>query len=105
MNEIKLIRGDTETIRISFKNGAESSYEENSQFTFTARNAYTAEIMLSKVIEFPQLDFNLTHDETKKLSEGNHVYDIEFRKKDNSVVKTLVKGTLVVEGDVTYDTN
>lgn len=107
MPEIKLIRGDTETISISFlkndKGYRPKDLKAGDIFTFTIRDRFTAEIAVQKKCIYPSLEIDLKHEETKKLRCEDYSFDLEYRKEDASVVKTLVIGILHVLKDVTYD--
>lgn len=109
MNEINLIRGDTETIKVRFfKGGSEyrpNDLEDGDILTFTMRDVIKEKIALVKRISIPEMTFNLTHEETKQLIDSRYDFDIEYRKEDKSVVKTLVIGKVIVRKDVTYNEN
>ncbi len=109
MNEINLIRGDTESIKVQFVKG-ESEHRPNDLkngdvLTFTMRDVVRENAVLVKKITIPEMIFNLTHDDTKRLIDKRYDFDIEYRTEDKSVVKTLVIGKAIVRKDVTYDEN
>lgn len=107
MPEIKLIRGDTESIKISFvKDGEEYIPKDlvaGDIFTFTVRNRFTEEVILIKKCIYPDLEIDLKHEDTKVLDPTAYRFDLEYRKEDTSIVKTLMIGILKVTKDVTYD--
>lgn len=107
MNEINLIRGDTEAIELRFvKDGAEyvpSGIDDGDIFTFTIRDMITEKPILVKKAIMPNKRIELVHEETKGLEAKKYNYDIEYRKPDKSIVKTLVIGKINIIKDVTYD--
>lgn len=107
MNEINLIRGDTETINIKFIKGKDEfipkDVVDGDILTFTIRDIVTERPILVKSRTLPDKTFKLSHEETKSLEAKKYNYDIEYRKPDKSVVKTLVIGDVNVRKDVTYD--
>lgn len=107
MNEINLIRGDTESIEVKFIKDEEEfapiDLADGDLLTFTIREVVTEKPVLVKRVEIPLKSFELLHEETKKLEAKRYNYDIEYRKPDNSVVKTLVIGNVNLIKDVTYN--
>lgn len=107
MNEINLIRGDTETINIKFIKGKDefipNGLKDGDILTFTIRDIVTENPILIKKAIIPAKSFKLSHEETKGLEAKKYNYDIEYRKPDKSIVKTLVIGDVNVRKDVTYD--
>ena len=107
MNEINLIRGDTETIKVNFFKGNEeftpNDVVDGDILTFTIRDIVTENPILVKSRTLPDRTFKLSHEETKSLEAKKYNYDIEYRKPDKRVVKTLVIGDVNVRKDVTYD--
>lgn len=105
-NSLVLIRGDTEKIKIRFlENGIAYTpkfIEESDIFTFTVRDKQTGKIVLQKSISYPEEIININHEDTASLNFKSYEYDIEYRKPDYSVVKTLVVGSLVIAKEVTY---
>lgn len=104
---MKLIRGDTEIINISFyrddKKIEPEDIADGDIFTFTMRDQYTDDLRLTKSCIFPKTKIMLTHEDTKNLNDKKYKFDIEYRKPDKSVVKTLIIGVVDVEKDITYD--
>lgn len=107
MNEINLIRGDTETIKVNFYKGNEeftpNSLKDGDILTFTIRDIVTENPILIKRTIIPAKSFKLSHEETKGLEAKKYNYDIEYRKPDKSIVKTLVIGNVNVRKDITYN--
>lgn len=107
MNEINLIRGDTETIKVNFYKGNEeftpNGLKDGDILTFTIRDIVTENPILIKKTIIPAKSFKLSHEETKGLEAKKYNYDIEYRKPDKSIVKTLVIGTANVRKDITYN--
>lgn len=107
MPEIELIRGDTETIEINFKKDdmdyKPNDLENGDIFTFTIRDRFTNEVEVKKRCIYPELKIELLHEETKRLRCETYNFDLEYRKADASIVKTLIIGLCHVKKDVTYD--
>ena len=107
MNEINLIRGDTETIKVNFYKGNEeftpNSLKDGDILTFTIRDIVTENPILIKRTIIPAKSFKLSHEETKGLEAKKYNYDIEYRKPDKSIVKTLVIGNVNVRKYITYN--
>lgn len=107
MNEISLIRGDTETIKVNFYKGNEeftpNGLKDGDILTFTIRDIVTENPILIKKAIIPAKSFKLSHEETKGLEAKKYNYDIEYRKPDKSIVKTLVIGNVNVRKDITYN--
>lgn len=107
MNEINLIRGDTETIKVNFYKGNEeftpNGLKDGDILTFTIRDIVTENPILIKKATIPAKSFKLSHEETKELEAKKYNYDIEYRKPDKSIVKTLVIGNVNVRKDITYN--
>lgn len=104
--DLTLIRGDTEQIKVMLtKNGEPykpNDVKDGDLLTLTIRKYVE---LLKKQIELPNNIFELKHEDTKNLPAGELEYDIEYRKPDNSIVKTLVKGKVKIIKDVTYDSH
>lgn len=107
MNEITLIRGDTETIKVGFFKDGESykptDVEDGDILTFTMRDTVKEKAVLVKKVILPDTTFKLTHEDTRWLEPGRYSFDLEYRKPDKSVVKTLLIGKVSVRRDVTYN--
>lgn len=107
MNDIKLVRGDTEDILLRFiKDGAEFVPPEFSMgdiFTLTVRDDYSKDVVLVREILYPEVRISILHNDTIRLPFGRYHYDIEYSKPDKSVVKTIVVGHLFLLREVTYD--
>lgn len=106
MAEIYHVRGDTETIRLQFlTNGEETPpkiFAAGDLFTLTLRNVVTGNVVLQKQIAWPESDFMLSHEDTADLNFATYDYDIEYRKPDLSIVKTIVVGKYTIGKEVTY---
>ena len=106
MSDIYLTRGDTENIKIRFlKNKREFTPNDISDgdiFTLTIRGTYNKRQILKKQIIYPEDTFKILHADTKDLEIGRYAYDIEFRKPDDSIVKTLIVGVFELGDEQTY---
>ena len=116
MNDINLIREDTESIQLRFKrDGVEAvpnGFAEGDIFILTLRNRRD-EVTLTKTITYPEQTFYLSSNDTAKLIPSIHRYDIEYNKPNPDydgtneqylITKTLVIGDVNVYQDVTRRT-
>lgn len=106
MTDICMPRGDTEKIQIRFSKDNKpfipTDIADGDIFTLTIRGTYSRRIVIQKVINYPETMFNLLHKDTNNLDLGKYSYDIEYRKPDDSVVKTLVRGVFELSDEETY---
>lgn len=106
---ISMIRGDTETIKISCKDaqGVDIPFEDGDVLYFTVKSfVRTEEKEMQKVItEFSEgiAYINISPDDTKSMSFRSYVYDIQLNRA-NGTVKTIVpKSEFTIKGEVTYE--
>ena len=106
---ISMIRGDTETIKISCKDdqGVGVPLEDGDTLYFTVKSSVnTEEIEMQKVItEFPDgvAYINISPDDTKFMKFRSYYYDIQLTRA-NGTVKTIIPPSIfIVKGDVTYE--
>ena len=106
MGKIYLHRGDTEQIKIAFYKGwgeyTPTDLENGDIFTLTLRDKKTKDVILQKQAIYPNTLFNIEHNDTKDLELKRYNYDIEYRKPDYSIVKTLILDDFEIGLDVTY---
>lgn len=108
-NNIKMIRGDSETISISFvgKDGKPMSFSEEDIMYFTVkRSVNTKRIAIQKIIrDFPngELRIDIEPSDTSDLAYGDYVYDIQFNKHDGTVKTIIPPSAFVIGGEVTYE--
>lgn len=102
----ELIRGDTEKIKVSFVKDDETytppDLADGDLFTLTIRSTYKKTKLLEKRIEYPELTFEIQAEDTEHMICGEYQFDIEYRKPDDSIVKTLVVSPVKLVEDVTY---
>ena len=107
MNDIKLVRGDTENITLRFKRDGEDyvpqEFSVGDIFTLTVRDDYSKDVVLLRQVSYPERTLTVSHDDTIRLPFGRYLYDIEYAKPDKSIVKTIVMGHLYLLQEVTYD--
>ena len=106
MAKIYVRRGDTEEIKVTFYKGWEKytpeDLKEGDLFSFTVRDKFNKEVVIEKKVAYPNTTFKINHEDTKDLITKTYEYDVEYRKPDNSVVKTLIYGDFIIGLDVTY---
>ena len=113
MNDINLIREDTESIQLRFKrDGVEAvpnGFAEGDIFILTLRNNRD-EVTLTKTITYPEQTFYLSSNDTAKLINSPYKYDIEYNKPNPNydgtneqylITKTFIIGYVNVSQDVT----
>mgnify|MGYP000872505127 FL=1 len=106
---ISMIRGDTETIKVSCKDaqGVGVPLEDGDTLYFTVKQSVTTERKeMQKVItEFPDgiAYINISHDDTKSMSFRSYYYDIQLTRADGTVKTIIPPSKFTVEGEVTYD--
>lgn len=102
----KIYRGDTHAISVNFEVNTTKSYVYDGDYiTFTVRDRVTKQVIFTdrQVITKGSVYFILKEEVTKRLRIKTYIYDLEYRKKDNSIVTTYIKGIMEVLEDVTYD--
>jgi hypothetical protein len=106
---ISMIRGDTETIKVSCKNnkGESIPFEYGDILYFTVKESVNTERKeIQKVItEFSEgiAYINITPDDTKSMGFRNHYYDIQLTRADGTVKTIIPPSIFTVKGEVTYD--
>ena len=99
---ISMIRGDTETIKISCKDAQEVGVplEDGDILYFTVKQSVTTEKKeMQKVItEFPEgiAYINITPDDTKSMGFRNYYYDIQLTI-ENWTLKTIITPRTVTD--------
>ena len=106
---ISMIRGDTETIKISCKNaqGVDVPLEDGDTLYFTVKSSVSTEKKeMQKVItEFPDgIGYiNISPDDTKFMSFRSYYYDIQLTRADGTVKTIIPPSIFIVKGEVTYE--
>ena len=106
---ISMIRGDTETIKVSCKDaqGVDVPLEDGDTLYFTVKYSVdTEEKKLQKVItEFPDgiAYINISPDDTKSMNFRNYYYDIQLTRVDGTVKTIIPPSIFTVKGEVTYE--
>lgn len=105
MKRMELVRGDTEKIKITYWKGWDkyepNFIEDGDIYTLTFRDKRKNEVVLSKSITYPENEFTIEHEDTKDLEIKDYKFDIEVRRPDTSMVKTLVVGQVFIQADIT----
>lgn len=86
-NEIKLIRGDTLRLKVDIKNDGEEYVPDNRDVIRFAmkRSIDDADPLILKTIPNDTLILALDPQDTKELSFGKYVYDVEITMADGTV--------------------
>lgn len=106
---ISMIRGDTETIKISCKDvqGVDVPLEDGDTLYFTVKFSVgiEKEEMQKVITEFPDgiAYINILPDDTKFMSFRNYYYDIQLTRADGTVKTIIPPSIFTVKGEVTYD--
>ncbi len=106
---ISMIRGDTETIKVSCKNdkGIGVPFECGDILYFTVKQFVDTERKeMQKVItEFSEgiAYINITPDDTKSMGFGNHYYDIQLNRANGTVKTIIPPSRFTINAEVTYE--
>lgn len=106
---IAMIRGDTETIKVSCKDaqGVDVPLEDGDTLYFTVKTSVNKEEKeMQKVItEFPDgiAYINILPDDTKSMSFRSYVYDIQLNRADGTVKTIVPESKFTIKGEVTYE--
>ncbi len=108
---IELTRGDTQNFKFQRQTvNNEVINIKADEVTFTVKkNYYDSKIVLQKKLSEGNITFDddfyyhfkITHNDTKELSYGKYVFDIEIRYDEE--VKTPLKGLFFIKEEVTFD--
>ena len=100
-----LVRGDTKDIRVVFTsdglNVTPNGMLPDDTLSFSICKKGSSQAAFTVTTTVSDGLFKITHENTKDLKPGKYEYDIEFRKEDMSVVKTLQLGEIEVKKDIT----
>ena len=106
---IAMIRGDTETIKVSCKDakGVDVPFKDGDTLYFTVKSSVdTEEVKMQKVItEFPDgvAYINILPDDTKSMSFRSYYYDIQLTRADGTVKTIIPPSKFTIKGEVTYE--
>lgn len=111
--DIEIIRGDTKTLKFQRRNkNGEVITEKPDKMFFTVKTGYYSKDYLFQKrlddgISYNEDDnyyyFTIESSDTNELDYDDYVFDIEVINANT--VKTIAKGTLKVEGEVTFAEN
>ena len=102
-NEIKLIRGDTAFFNIEIVNEVGEVYElqETDKLVFTVKaSVYDEDVLIQKDI---RRNIIIDHDDTKNLSYGDYVYDVQLTKENGEVSTVIPPTKFSILEEVNYD--
>ena len=106
---IAMIRGDTETIRVSCKDaqGVDVPLKDGDTLYFTVKSFVGAEkIEMQKVItEFQDgiAYINIAPEDTKSMGFKNYYYDIQLTRADGTVKTIIPPSKFTIKGEITYE--
>jgi hypothetical protein len=107
--DISMIRGDSESITLSLKrDDVIIPFNQGDTVYFTVKQGYSTEkITLQKIItEFDEggnCIIEIEPEDTKELSFGSYVYDIQLTDSNGRVTTIIPCSKFVVAEEVTYD--
>ena len=106
---ISMIRGDSESIKVSCKDaqGIDVPLEDGDTLYFTVKKStYTEEKILQKIVsEFTEGVALITifPQDTRELKIGSYYYDIQLNRA-NGQVKTIIPPSIfIIKAEVTYE--
>lgn len=108
-NNIEMIRGDTETIRLSLfnKEDAKVPLDEGDLVYFTVKESTNTEsILLQKIItDFVDgtVIINIQPEDTKDLRFRDYVYDIQLNRVNGDVKTVIPPSKFTIGSEVTYE--
>ena len=98
---IEIIRGDTVHLEVKITDQNENEYQlqEDDKLVFTLKkNCSTKDILIQKNIDLSS--FTLSHDETKNLSYGTYVYDVQLTQSNGDVTTVIPPDKFIVKDAV-----
>ena len=100
-NNIKLTRGDTCKIKINLTDADGKEYvpQDGDSLRFAMAPSYDGRVILKKNISMNTLLLTIDPADTKKLSFGQYVYDIQFTSASGDV-STIAIGSLHITKEV-----
>lgn len=104
-NSIQLTRGDTARISVSIINDmTDTEYEmtESSKLTLTIKKHETDSQPLVKKVLTGSTNFHILPSDTKKLSFGKYVYDVELVTESGDVYTIIGPSTFEILKEVTW---
>ena len=98
---IIMTRGDTATIDLSIKDDNKEEYEleDGDVVVFSVKKNLSDEKYLMKKT-FDEKQIVIESDDTKDLSFGEYLYDVELTFSDGKVATIITPSTLKLEGEV-----
>lgn len=100
---ITLTRGDSFYTQVGMKNedGTEYTPQEGDSVRFALKRFYDdAEPLIEKAIPIDTLILHLEPSDTKDLSFGEYVYDIELTKANGDVDTFIYKASFTIDNEV-----
>lgn len=101
---IEIIRGDTVHLEVKITDQNENEYQlqEDDKLVFTLKkNCSTKDILIQKNIDLSS--FTLSHDETKNLSYGTYVYDVQLTQSNGDVTTVIPPDKFIVKEEVNFE--
>ena len=98
---IYMTRGDTATINLSIKDENKNEYElgEGDIVVFSVKKTLSDESYLIQKT-FKDKEIVIEHEDTKDLSFGEYLYDVQVTFSDGKVSTIITPSKLILEGEV-----
>ena len=108
-NTMEMIRGDTETIRISKTdiNDLIVPFDVGDVVYFTVKKSiHDAEKILQKIVSIFDNGgavIRINHDDTKDIECGTYLYDVQLNDKNGGVTTIVKPSRFYIKGEITYE--
>lgn len=98
---IYMTRGDTATISLSIKDDNKNEYDlmVGDEVVFSMKKSLSDENYLIQKT-FKDKEIVIEHEDTKELSFGEYLYDVQLTFSDGKVATIITPSKLVLEGEV-----
>lgn len=98
---IYMTRGDTATINLSIKDNNKNEYEleDGDIVVFSVKKNLSDDSYLIQKT-FNEKEIIIEHEDTKNLSFGSYLYDVQITFNDGKIATIITPSTLVLEGEV-----
>ena len=109
-NNIFIVRGDTGLLKVSISDRSNKPIlfgEGDTLFLTVKTSPKTRNISFQKVIEIEEetdlVSIDIDPDDTKRLSFGDYVYDIQLTRANGDVHTIIMPSKFTIGDEVTYD--
>ena len=101
-SDLAMTRGDSETITVGISGG---TFSTGDVVTFSVRKNFNSELALQKVVtefnEDGKAIIEIASSDTRDMSFGKHVYDIQLTRADGTVTTIVKPAVFEIEKEVT----